>query len=331
MQFSNTVFVREFPEIESFIYSGSINEAHEYLEPMLEADRPPTHVMLAKANVWAAEGQFEKAIHILRTAMPDARGQLRELLRYYLQRLLSACCMTAEAFDLFDGVAPDQSLTLFISGGVGSGFDGVSLGLAETVQWPILRAVEGGFQNEADIRVATLEKMSDKPCVISQSARCTESNLLALQVFSPRVVVVCRNIFDCLSMLGKYLKTEGDITGFLRDEVKTWSEQEILSYAVDKWAAWYISHYASWYLAHVQGRLDVLFVDYEHWSQDPKTCYEKILDHTQIAAQINAEALQEHQPIVMRSDDNHWTPELRSKVEALKSCYSEVDFEPIGL
>ena len=331
MQFSKMVFTREFPEVEGFIYSGNTNEAHQYLEPLLNTKRPPTNAMLAKANVWAVEGQFEKAIQVLRTALPDARGQMREQLRFYLQRLLCACSMTAEAFDLYDGATPKEGLKVFISGGVGSGFDGVGLGLSEVLHWSILRAIEGGFQNEADIRIATLESLSDKGCVISQSSRCTESNILALQVFSPRVVLVCRNIYDCLGLLVMHLKEEGDITGFLRDEVKNWAPEQILSYVVDKWASWYVSHYASWWSAHNQGRLDVLFLEYEDWVRDPQSSYMQIIEHTRIDAQIDVQGLNSHKPIVMRTEENYWTDVLKERVKARTQAFSEVDFSQIGM
>lgn len=201
----------------------------------------------------------------------------------YFVDLTNALAFTrtrARLQDYMRDISPaDLGRHLFVACAPKSGSTFLKNLLTDITQFRDVFSVYAGLQNEQDLDLPQLARFARENTVTQQHCRASEANIHLMQAFGIRPVVLVRDIFDTVMSLRDFY--DGGFvysTFFDREEYEALAPEVRLDLLIDHAVPWYFQFLASWQRVEREGRLDVLWLDYDALTRDPPAALARVLD-----------------------------------------------------
>ena len=175
-------------------------------------------------------------------------------------------------------IRPDGRVNVFIACFPKSGSTHLSEVLCRITGFPHIGAVQFYGQSEQDLYEPALRVLETTSSVTQQHVKGTATNVMLMQRYGIRPIVLVRDVLDALVSLHDHFERESTETpvGFVHREYRSMSFEERLSFLVHLHLPWYLHFLMSW--REAAERLEVLWTSYEEIFADQAAGVRRILD-----------------------------------------------------
>ena len=208
--------------------------------------------------------------------------------------------------------------------------------------WPEAGFCFAYFQNEQDLYLPNLLAVDQFDTVTQQHCRATLANILLLQGFDIRPIVLVRNLPDIVMSLVDYYDSGAIDNTFFAEGWPALSADAKRDVVVDHVMPWYVAFYASWQRAVAANRLECLFVRFEDMIVDKAGTLGRVNDFLGLgktagdcrAAVVEAEgdpAKTRFNRGVAGRGATMLTEDQQARLRRLTVPYPAIDFSPVGI
>lgn len=198
--------------------------------------------------------------------------------------------------------------------------------------------VSYGGRREQELDYFELLKVPPKKKFIAQHhVRSHQATLKLCKKFNIQVILLTRNIFDCVVSMRDHIRNESEIFphAFITENQKTLNDETLEECIVDLLIPWYFNFYVTW--MHTNEKLHVT---YEEMKADEILYFEKILKYSGV--QLGSDQIQKAIEITKSRNLNRLnvgaqgrgvklSSYSQSRIIRLASYYPEIDFSSIGI
>jgi len=134
-------------------------------------------------------------------------------------------------------------------------------------------------QAEHELYLPTLVHSAHLDTVTQQHCRASDANVMMMQAFGIKPVVLVRNIFDSVMSLLDFYNNQGAyLNTYFRADFPKLDDETKIDLLIDNVLPWYFQFAASWDLVEKQKRLDVLWLTYEELVGDKPAAIQRVLN-----------------------------------------------------
>ncbi|PSB02680.1 sulfotransferase domain-containing protein [Merismopedia glauca] len=132
-------------------------------------------------------------------------------------------------------------------------------------------------QNEQDIHEYKLRKFCRDNFIVQQHLKATNNNLLILQAYQLRPIILLRNIFDAILSLQDHIEKQSHLspTGYIHQKYFEMTKEEQLLFLIHIHLPWYFNFFVSW--REASPKIDTLWLSYEELFANQPDTLSKIL------------------------------------------------------
>lgn len=295
---------------------------------------------LLYANTLCSRRQYGEAIAAYRRALRCEPGNAEAMIK--LTDTLARTGGRAERGDFAADPAAPPGTHALIACMPKSGSSFLKEALHSLTGWPEADLCFAFFQNEQDLYLPNLVAVDTFDTVTQQHCRATLANILLLQGFEIRPIVLVRNLADIVVSLVDFYDTGAAFNTFFADGWPTLSADAKRDVVVDHVMPWYVAFYASWQRAATAKQLDCLFVRYEDMIADKAGTLRHISDFLGLGKTADdcEAAVAKAEGDTSRTRFNRGvagrgaqalSAEQMARLRRLIAPYPAIDFSPVGL
>ncbi len=199
-------------------------------------------------------------------------------------------------------------------------------------------------RNEQQFYLPNLLLSLNTGTVAQHHAKASQPNLELIDLFSIRVILLVRNIFDIVPSLIDHYNDPSNHTytpmAYLSNRFRQLQSEEQINFIIDLILPWYFNFYVSWWENCDKLKISPLWITYEELASDNLTTMHKILHFLKIA-KTNSEiqtAIESAKKTHIRFNKGQagrgklqLTSKQRQKIINLAKHYPWVDFRTIGI
>jgi len=200
----------------------------------------------------------------------------------------------------------------------------------------------GGGRNEQNLYLPALVDIYGRKTVCQMHLQATEANLILIERFSIKPIVLVRNIFDVVISFYDHLHREDTKTpmAWINDEFFKLDDSAQLDFIIGLAIPWYMSFYVSWFSATQEGTVNPIWLTYEELTADPRSTLRLIVDSYNIRKsdedignvlqQVEREKVRFNKGVSGRGCQILTETQIQ-RIKDFTRCYPWVDFSRIGI